>query len=94
MVAASLWRPLVITDAGERESAERELRDRRTRVSTGFAWAAVGMGNCLDCCDCDCDCCNCFLGDDFWVGGRRMGSDLQKIPKIIIEVNFLANSNI
>ena len=81
LVAASLWRPLVITDAGERESAERELRERSTRVSTGLAWAAAGSLGCS----------TCFLGEavglagfvDFWVGARRIGSDLQRVPKII-----------
>ena len=76
-VAASRWRPLVITDAGERERAERELRERSTRVSTGFAWAgaaAAGAGS-LDCGGCW----SCFRGEavDFWLGGRRMGSDLR-----------------
>ena len=79
LVAASLWRPLVITDAGERDSAERELRERSTRVSTGFAWAAGSLG-----------CNTCFLGeavglagaDGFWVGARRIGSDLQRVPKL------------
>lgn len=75
---ASRWRPLVITDAGERERAERELRDRSTRVSTGLA--------CLGCVVA------CFLGDSCccwgWaevaamagrccVGARRSGSDLR-----------------
>ena len=80
LVAASLWRPLVITDAGERESAERELRERSTRVSTGLAWAAAGSLGCS----------TCFLGeavglagaDGFWVGARRIGSDLQRVPKL------------
>jgi len=74
-VAASRWRPLVITDAGERERAERELRERSTRVSTGFAWAGAAAAGSLDCGGCW----SCFRGEavDFWLGGRRMGSDLR-----------------
>lgn len=78
LVAASLWRPLVITDAGERDSAERELRERSTRVSTGFR-----NGCCCNCFlgdeDGCCCCCCCGLAevDDLWVGGRRRGSDLR-----------------